>query len=60
VNTPVAKTEQIRALEKLLEMDKKKTEEEETSRKAVEAAAAKVKNNFDTYRKRKPDALLHK
>jgi hypothetical protein len=48
-----AKTEQIRALEKVLEMAKKKTEEEETSRKAAEAVAANVKNDFHTYRKRK-------
>ena len=50
-----AKTEQIRALEKVLEMAKKKTEEEETSRKAAEAVAAKVKNDFHTDRKRKSD-----
>jgi hypothetical protein len=49
----IAKTEQIRALEKVLETAKKKTEEEETSRKAAEAAAAKVKNDFHTDRKRK-------
>jgi hypothetical protein len=36
-----AKTEQIRALEKVLEMAKKKTQEEEASRKAAKAAAAK-------------------
>jgi len=50
-----AKTEQIRALEKVLEMAKKKTEEEETSRKAAKAVAAKVKNDFHTYRKTKSD-----
>lgn len=41
LNTP-AKIEQIRALEKVLEMAKKEIEEDETSRKAAEAAAAKV------------------
>ena len=50
-----AKTDQIRALEKVLEMAKKKTEEEETSRKAAKAVAAKVKNDFHTDRKRKSD-----
>lgn len=51
----LAVKKQIRALEKVLEMAKKKTEEEETSRKAAEAAVAKVKNDFHTYRKRKSD-----
>ena len=36
-------------------MAKKKTEEEETSRKAAKTVAAKVKNDFHTYRKTKSD-----